>query len=119
MKFKHREQETSFNREDKQVDNNSGVKGVVIPSNEQFGMNKGCDVKYDIRLKENFKLFISGPSRCGKTFFVSDLIENIEAFSKQPPSTIIFVYKVWQTKFDEMRSIVHMFISDNEKGFPT
>ena len=23
---------------------------------------------YDIRLKENLKLFISGPSRCGKTF---------------------------------------------------
>ena len=70
--------------------------------------------KFDIRLKENFKLFIAGPSRCGKTFFVSDLIENIEAFSKQPPSTIIYVYKVWQTKFDEMRSIVHMFIPDNE-----
>ena len=32
---------------------------------------------YDIRLKENFKLFISGPSRCGKTFFVADLLENI------------------------------------------
>ena len=70
--------------------------------------------KFYIRIKENFKLFISGPSRCGKTFFVSDLIENIEAFSKQPPSTIIYVYKVWQTKFDEMRSIVHMFIPDNE-----
>ena len=25
---------------------------------------------FDIRLKENFKLFISGPSRCGKTVFV-------------------------------------------------
>ena len=25
--------------------------------------------KFDIRLKENFKLFIAGPSRCGKTFF--------------------------------------------------
>ena len=49
-----------------------------------------------------------------ETFFVSDLIENIEAFSKQPPSTIIYVYKVWQTKFDEMRSIVHIFIPDNE-----
>ena len=70
--------------------------------------------KFDIRLKENFKLFIAGPSRCGKTFFVSDLIENIETFSKQPPSTIVYVYKVWQTKFDEMRSIVHMFIPDNE-----
>ena len=29
---------------------------------------------YDIRLKENFKLFVSGPSRCGKTVFVSKLI---------------------------------------------
>ena len=44
---------------------------------------------YDIRLKENFKLFISGPSRCGKTFFVSDLLDNIEGFTKVPPQTII------------------------------
>ena len=91
MKFKHREQETSFNREDKHVDNNSGVKGVVIPSNEQFGMNKECNKKYDIRLKENFKLFVSGPSRCGKTFFVSDIIENIRGFVIQQPSIIIYV----------------------------
>ena len=26
---------------------------------------------FDIRLKENFKLFVSGPSRCGKTVFVA------------------------------------------------
>lgn len=70
--------------------------------------------RYDIRLKENFKLFISGPSRCGKTFFVSDLLENIESFSKVPPSTIIYVYKVWQTKFDEMQSLVHVFLQDND-----
>merc|ERR1711951_260659 len=113
MKFKHREQETSFNREDKQVDNNSGVKGVVIPSNEQFGMNKGCDKKYDIRLKENFKLFVSGPSRCGKTFSVSDIIENIRGFAKQPPSVIIYVYTVWQSKFDEMRSMIDYFVQDD------
>ena len=25
---------------------------------------------YDVRLKDNFKVFISGPSRCGKTVFV-------------------------------------------------
>ena len=36
----------------------------------------------DIRLKENFKLFISGPSRCGKTFFVSELLENIDTITK-------------------------------------
>ena len=49
---------------------------------------------YDIRLKENFKLFVSGPSRCGKTVFVSKLLENIQAFSKQAPNLIIYVYKV-------------------------
>ena len=47
---------------------------------------------FDIRLKENFKLFVSGPSRCGKTVFVSKLIENIKSFAKQPPGSIIYVY---------------------------
>ena len=42
-----------------------------VNSESQFG--KGYDMQgaFDIRLKENFKLFISGPSRCGKTVFVS------------------------------------------------
>ena len=69
---------------------------------------------YDIRLKENFKLFISGPSRCGKTFFVSELLENIESFTKEPPETIVYVYKIWQSKFDEMKTVVDYFIEDNE-----
>jgi len=69
---------------------------------------------YDIRLKESFKLFISGPSRCGKTFFVSDLLENIDSFAKVPPSTILYVYSVWQTKFDEMRTLIDTFIKDSE-----
>ena len=51
---------------------------------------------YDIRLKENFKVFISGPSRCGKTVFVSNLLERINEFAKVPPT------KVWQSKYDEM-----------------
>ena len=69
---------------------------------------------FDIRLKENFKLFVSGPSRCGKTFFISELLENIDTFSKDPPETVLYIYKVWQTKFDEMKNIVDGFIEDNE-----
>jgi hypothetical protein len=68
----------------------------------------------DIRLKENFKLFISGPSRCGKTFFVSELLENISTFAKEPPETVVYVYKVWQSKFDEMKTCVEYFIEDND-----
>ena len=69
---------------------------------------------FDIRLKENFKLFVSGPSRCGKTFFISELLENIDTFLKDPPETVLYIYKVWQTKFDEMKSVVDGFIEDNE-----
>merc|ERR1712101_33406 len=71
---------------------------------------------YDIRLKENFKLFVSGPSRCGKTVFVSKLIENIQAFAKQPPSSIIYVYKVWQDKYDEM-GMMGINIVEDVKSF--
>ena len=66
------------------------------------------------RSKENFKLFVSGPSRCGKTVFVAKLIENIQSFAKQPPSMILYVYKVWQDKYDEMRLLGVNFMEDNE-----
>ena len=90
---------------------------TVVPSPAQVLQDNPAHItgkSYDIRLKENFKLFISGPSRCGKTFFVSDLLDNIEGFTKAPPQTIIYVYKVWQPKFDEMRSLVHVFLEDCE-----
>ena len=67
---------------------------------------------FDVRLKENFKLFVSGPSRCGKTFFIADLLQNITKFAKQPPTLVIYIYKVWQSKFDEMKSLVHLFFED-------
>ena len=112
-------QERGFNQNNSGVKQNHsntnarGNKGIVITSNEEFGMSEGSREKYDIRLKENFKLFVSGPSRCGKTYFVSDIIENIRGFAKQPPSNIIYVYTVWQTKFDEMRSMIDYFVQDD------
>ena len=53
--------------------------------NKQFENRNG----FDIRLKENFKLFILGPSRCGKTVFVSKLLENIQTFAKIPPTNVL------------------------------
>ena len=69
---------------------------------------------YDVRLKENFKVFISGPSRCGKTVFVSNLLERINEFSKVPPTKVIYVYKVWQSKYDEMLSLGVNFKEDHD-----
>ena len=67
---------------------------------------------YDLRFKEHFKIFISGPSRCGKTYFVVNLLENLPKIAKVPPTIVIYVYKVWQYKFDEMRN-VDIFLEDN------
>ena len=48
---------------------------------------------FDLRLKENFKIFVTGPSRCGKTVFVSKLLENIHNFAKLPPTKVLYIYK--------------------------
>ena len=58
--------------------------------------------RFDLRLKENFKLFISGPSRSGKTVFVKELIKNLDILAKTPPEIITMVYKVEQPIYHEM-----------------
>lgn len=70
---------------------------------------------FDIRLKENFKIFISGPSGCGKTTFVSNLLINIQEYTKFPPSQIVYYFKEWQPKFDQMQKDFDItFIEDND-----
>ena len=66
---------------------------------------------FDVRLKENFKIFISGPSGSGKTTFIMNLITELSSFSKLPPSQIIYFYTEWQDRFREMDNII--FLEDN------
>ena len=68
---------------------NTVLKEIVHKENADRNFHDEENI--DIRLKENFKLFVSGPSRCGKTVFVAKLIENIKSFAKQPPTLIIYV----------------------------
>ena len=56
---------------------------------------------FDIRLKDNFKIFLSGPSGCGKTTFISNLLANIKEYTKNPPSQIVYYFTEWQPKFDQ------------------
>ena len=48
---------------------------------------------YNVQLKEHFKLFIGGPSRCGKTTFVVDLIQNLSNLAVVAPTFIIYIYE--------------------------
>ena len=70
---------------------------------------------FDIRLKENFKLFISGPSGCGKTTFIIDLIKNLTVISHKVPTHVIYFYKEWQPKFNNMVKELNVtFFEDND-----
>ena len=84
----------------------SNFKKPIIISSEKSSK------KYDIRLCENFKMFLSGPSRSGKTYFVASLLKNLDIFSIKPPSQVVYVYRIWQPKYAEMG--VDYFIEDGK-----
>ena len=51
--------------------------------------------------------------RCGKTFFVCDLLQNLNKIVKSPPDYIIYVFKEFQEKYYEMNN-VNIFIKDDD-----
>ena len=81
------------------IQTQNGIKNQKMPV--IISSNKSSQ-KYDIRLCENFKMFLSGPSRSGKTFFVASLLKNLDIFSIKPPSQVVYVYRIWQPKYAEM-----------------
>ena len=71
---------------------------------------------FDIRLKENFKLFLTGPSGSGKTTFIVNLIKNLKDIAKDPPKMIIYFFKEWQPKFNDLAEELNVqFYEDNDK----
>lgn len=70
---------------------------------------------FDIRLKKNFKLFLSGPSGSGKTTFIVNLIQNIKDIAKDPPQIIIYYFKEWQPTFADLaKSLNVKFLKEND-----
>jgi len=60
---------------------------------------------FDARLKRNFKMIIAGPSECGKTTKVMHFLRHQEElFQSGSISNVIYCYRQWQDKFDELQS---------------
>ena len=71
---------------------------------------------FDIRLKTNFKLFLSGPSGSGKTTFIVNLINNLKDIAKDPPKKVIYFFKEWQPKFNDLAEKLNIqFLEDSDK----
>ena len=57
---------------------------------------------FDGRLQHPFSLVISGPSNCGKTYFVKDIIENMSCVISQTIDNIVYIYSCWQPIYDQL-----------------
>ena len=60
----------------------------------------------DITFKTPFTMNIIGPSKCGKTSLVSDLIEHTETIMSPAPQKIIYCYSLYQPLFNYLKEKV-------------
>ena len=68
--------------------------------------------QFNVQLEPEFKIFLAGPSKSGKTNFCSQLLSNLSTIAKSKPVTTIYVYATWQSKLKEMKQqgLVDVFL---------
>ena len=60
----------------------------------------------DFVFKHPFTCIVSGPTSCGKTYFLSQLLQRAEDKIQPVPQRIIWLYKRWQPLYDVIRESV-------------
>ena len=79
--------------------------------------SKAGETDIDIRLPYNFKLYIAGPARSGKTTICHKLLQNLSDISRVEIRKTVWVYRQWQPIYDQMQteSLIDEFIECNEQ----
>ena len=65
----------------------------------------------DLKLIHPFTCIISGPSQSGKSYFALQLIDNLPKLTTPPICSVIYIYNIWQDKFDSYKDKV-LFTTD-------
>ena len=58
----------------------------------------------DPRLKHPFACLVAGPTGCGKTTFVKELIEKAQMLIDPPPQRIVWCYGEWQSGYQNIEA---------------
>ena len=64
-----------------------------------------------------FSMIVAGPSRCGKTYWVINLLLNAIERIKPVPEKIVYCYAHWQPKYDVLKK--HIDFVQWHEGMPT
>lgn len=67
--------------------------------------SKYADLGFDDRLQHPFSLVVSGPSNCGKTFFVKSVIENASRAISHNIDNVVYIYSCWQPLYNQLLKI--------------
>lgn len=59
-------------------------------------------IDFDARLQHPFSAVVSGPSNCGKTFFVKEVIDNASRVISHKIENIVYIYSCWQPLYDQL-----------------
>lgn len=72
----------------------------------------------DVQLKHPFTMMVVGPTMCGKTEWVSKLIEHKASLIYPPPVRVVWSYKTWQSAYYRLSNIHNVtFIQGMEINF--
>lgn len=63
----------------------------------------------DLRLKCPFSMIVCGPSNCGKTTWVVELLRKRKEVFNKESDNVIWFYKVWQDSYERNKDIVNHF----------
>ena len=61
----------------------------------------------DFVFRHPFTAIVTGPTSCGKTYFVKTLLQNCMTKISPPPERIIWLYKRWQPLYDVIKKTVY------------
>jgi hypothetical protein len=77
-------------------------------------------VEFDPRLQSPFTMLIAGPTSCGKSHLVFDIISNAQALITPQVHDITYCYSQWQPGFKEMQDLgvkFHQGLQSREELF--
>ena len=57
----------------------------------------------DPRFKHPFTCLVAGPTGCGKTTFVKELLEKSQLLIDPPPQRTVWCYSEWQPDYENIK----------------
>ena len=67
---------------------------------------KTPSLSHGFRFQHPFTMIVSGPTSCGKTYFVKTMLQQNQSMYHPTAQRIVWLYKRWQPLYDEIQRTV-------------